>query len=52
MSTTDDGTDPLVDALRRKVNYQADRIDDLEEEVSELQATITQLRREIAEVEE
>lgn len=35
-----DETDPLVEALRRKVNTQAERIDDLESRVAELEQLV------------
>lgn len=59
MSTADNNGDPLVEALRRKTNYQADRIDELEEQIvgfenqiEDLEWTIQELRRELAEVKE
>lgn len=35
-----DDTDPLVEALRRKVNTQAERIDDLEARLAELEQLV------------
>lgn len=52
MSTTDETSDPLVEALRRKVNYQADRIDELEDTIVKLETTIEDLRYQLQEVEE
>lgn len=40
MSTQETSADPLVQALQRKVNHQADRIDELETELEELRTLV------------
>ena len=53
MSQASDPTNnPLVKALQRKCNHQADRIDELEETVRDLEATVEMLKNEIAEGEQ
>ncbi|WP_255764279.1 hypothetical protein [Halobaculum sp. CBA1158] len=37
MAASDEPVEPLVQALNRKVNHQADRIDDLEERLAALE---------------
>ena len=39
---------PLVQALQRKTNHQADRIDELEETIVGLEATIHEMRSDLA----
>jgi len=37
MAASDESVEPLVQALRRKVNFQEDRIDELEQRLDELE---------------
>lgn len=45
--STQDEVNPLVQALRRKTNYQAERIDELEESITELQTDVDILKAQL-----
>jgi len=52
MSTESSSTDPLVRALQKKINHQAERIDNLEEQIEDLRARVEANALQLAESED